>query len=180
MSSFKNFLGLYNNRDVVPTLEAMQKMIVFYHDKNIDMLKVGCTLPNLANICLHKSTDAKFYPFREGDKDLSEKNQEDVFGGPSIVFISKAVIDEGFILQTFANLVLGLIPANYIPIRGNNPCLLVFIRIGISIQRRVDSHLDKTRPAALRVWSCPFSNEQDQDVKLIASLQQADRRKLTA
>ena len=25
---------------------------------------------SLANICLHKSTDAKFYPFTEGDKDL--------------------------------------------------------------------------------------------------------------
>ena len=60
MSLFKDFLRWYNNKDVVPNLEAMQKMIVFYHDKDIDMLKFGCTLPNLANICLHKSTDAKF------------------------------------------------------------------------------------------------------------------------
>ena len=45
-------------------------MIDFYHDKDIDMLKLGCTLPNLANICLHKSTNAKFYPFTEGEKDL--------------------------------------------------------------------------------------------------------------
>ena len=37
MSSFKNFLRWYNNEDVVPTLEATQKMIVFYHDKDIDM-----------------------------------------------------------------------------------------------------------------------------------------------
>ena len=51
MSSFKDFLRWYNNKDVVPTLEAMQRMIAFYHDKNIDMLKLGCTLPNLANIC---------------------------------------------------------------------------------------------------------------------------------
>ena len=61
----------------------MQKMIAFYHDKDIDILKLGCTLPNLANICLHKSTDAKFYPFTEGDKDLLEKIREDVVGGPS-------------------------------------------------------------------------------------------------
>ena len=73
MSSFKDFLHWYNNKDVVPTLEAMQKMIAFYHNKDIDMLKLGCTLPNLANICLHKSTDAKFYPFTEGDKALLEK-----------------------------------------------------------------------------------------------------------
>ena len=51
----------------MPTLEAMQKLIVFYHDKDIDMFKLGFTLPNLANICLHKSTDAKFYPLTEGD-----------------------------------------------------------------------------------------------------------------
>ena len=100
MSSFKDFLRWYNNKDVVPTLEAMQKMIAFYHDKDIDMLKLGCTLPNLANICLHKSTDAKFYPFTEGDKELLEKVREDVVGGPSIVFTRKAVVDETFIRKT--------------------------------------------------------------------------------
>ena len=52
MSSFKDFLWWYNDKIVVRTLEAMQKMIDFYHDKDIDMLKLGCTLPNLANICL--------------------------------------------------------------------------------------------------------------------------------
>ena len=41
MSSFKEFLRWYNNEDVVPTLEAMEKLIAFYHDKDIDMLKLG-------------------------------------------------------------------------------------------------------------------------------------------
>ena len=84
------------NKDFVPTLKAMQKMISFYHDKDIDMLKLACTLLNLANICLHKSTNAKFYPFTERDKDLLEKTRE-VVGGPSIVFTSKAVVDKTFI-----------------------------------------------------------------------------------
>ena len=97
MSSFRDFLRWYNNKDVVPTLEAMQNMIAFYHDKVIDMLKLGCTLPNLANICLHKSTDAKSYPFTEGDKDLLEKIREDVVGGLCIVFTGKAVVDEIFL-----------------------------------------------------------------------------------
>ena len=66
MSSFKDFLRWYNNKDVVPTLEAMQKLISLFHDRDIDILKLGCTLPNLANICLHKSPDAKFYPFTKG------------------------------------------------------------------------------------------------------------------
>ena len=96
LSSFRDFLRWYKNKEVVPTLEAMQKMI----DKDIDMLKLGCTLPNLANICLHKSTDAKFYPFTEGDKDLLEKIREDIVGGPSIVFTRKAVVDENFIRKS--------------------------------------------------------------------------------
>ena len=73
----------------------MQKLTGFYHDKDIDMLKLRCTLPNLANICLNKSTDEKFYPFTftEGDKDLLERSREDVVSGPSIVFTRKAVVD---------------------------------------------------------------------------------------
>ena len=67
MSSFKDFLRWYNNKDLLPTLEAMQKIIAFYHDKIFDMLKLGCTLPNVANICLPKSNDANFYPFTEED-----------------------------------------------------------------------------------------------------------------
>ena len=96
MKSSKYFLRWYNNKDIVPTLEAMQKTIDFNHDKEIDMLKLGCTLLNRANICLHKSTHAKIYPFTERHKDLLEKDREDVVGGPSIIFSRKAVVDETF------------------------------------------------------------------------------------
>ena len=93
MYTLKDFLRWYNNKNVVPTLEALQKMLTFYHKKGIDMLKLGCTLPNLAIICLHKSTSAKFYPFTETNKDLLQKIREDMVGGPSIVFTRKAVVD---------------------------------------------------------------------------------------
>ena len=95
--TFEDFLRWYNNKDVLPTLEAMQKMLVFYHKKRIDTLKLGCTLPNLAIICLHKSTSAKFCPFTETDKDLLQKIREDMVGGHYIVFTRKAVVDETFI-----------------------------------------------------------------------------------
>ena len=78
----------------------MQKMIDFDHNKGIDMLKLGCRLSKLANICLHKSTDSKFYPFTESDKDLLEKIREDMVGGPSIVSTRKAVVDETFIRKS--------------------------------------------------------------------------------
>ena len=99
MSSFKDILRWYNNEHVVPTLEAMQKMIAFYHDKDNDVLKLGCTLSNLVNICFHKSTDAKLYPFTDADKNLLEKIR-DFVGGPSIVFTRKAVFDETFIRKS--------------------------------------------------------------------------------
>ena len=71
-------------------MEKLQQMIDFDHDNDIDILKFGCTLPNLANICLHKSTDTKFSPFTQADRDLLEKVRENVVGGPSIVFFTQS------------------------------------------------------------------------------------------
>ena len=83
-------------------MEVLQvdKDIAFHPDKDIDILELCCTLPNLAYFRLHKSTDAKFFPFTKGDKDLLEKNRKDVVGGPSIVFTRKAVVDEIFIRKS--------------------------------------------------------------------------------
>ena len=100
MQYFSDFLKWYNKKDVVLTLEAMQKKIEFYHNRGIDMLKLGFTLPNSADICLQKSTDSKFQPFTESDKDLLEKVREDMVGGPSIVFTRKAVVDGTFIRKS--------------------------------------------------------------------------------
>ena len=97
MITSKDFLQWYNNKDVVSTLEAVQKTIEFYHDKGSDMLKLGCTLQNLANICLHKSTNPKLNPFFEGDKDLCEKFRENMTGGPLIDFTQKTVVDQTYI-----------------------------------------------------------------------------------
>ena len=182
MSSFRDFLRLDNNKDVVPILEAMQKMIAFYHGKDIDMLKLGCTLPNLANICLHKSTDAKFYPFTEGDKELSEKIRGDVVWAHLSFLHAKQLLMKllSESLQTYANLFLRLMAANYTPTRCANPCPPVFIRVGIWIQKPVDSHLDKTIPVAFKIRSSFTFNVQDLIVKLRASTLQADRRKLIA
>ena len=96
MQNISDFLICYNNEDVVLTLEAMHKLIEFYHNKGIDMLKLRCTLPNLANICLHKTTDSHFYPFTKSDNDLLEKIREVLVRGPSIVFTPKSVVDETF------------------------------------------------------------------------------------
>ena len=80
-----------------PTLEAIHKMLAFYHMKGIDMLRLGCTLPNLASNCLQKSTSAKFYPFTETHKVLLQKIREGMVGGPSVFFTLKAAADETFL-----------------------------------------------------------------------------------
>ena len=63
-----------------------------------------------------------------------------------------------------------------IHIRCVNPCPPVFISVGISIHKQLDSHLDKTRPLALRLWSSPLLKQQDQIAKARVSTQQADRK----
>ena len=110
MCTFEDYLRWCNNKYVVPTLEAKQKNLRFYHKKRIDMLKLRCTLPNLAKIRLHKSTSANFYPSTETDKDLLLKLRKYMAGSPSIVFTSKTVIDETFIniQEKFVNLLLAL------------------------------------------------------------------------
>ena len=83
-------------------------------------------------------------------------------------------------LQTYANLLLGLMPANFIFTRCVKPCWPDFKLVGISVQKPVDSQLDKTRPVTLKTWSYPNFKEHDLIKKLRASTLQADRRKLTA
>ena len=75
----------------------MQEMLASYHKKGTDMLKLGCTLPNLASTYLHKSTSTKFYPFTETNKDLLQEIGEDMVGGLFIVFTRKVVVAETFI-----------------------------------------------------------------------------------
>ena len=166
MQNFSDFLKWYNNKDV-PTQEAMQKMIEFYHNKGIDMLKHGCTLPDLAKICLHYSIDSKFYPFTESDKDLLEKI-EDMVGGPSIVFTRKAVVDETFIRnhQTCANQLSVSMLVSFIPTPCVNQCQLDCIRDGSTILKLRDSQLAKTNLAPLRRWFCHTFNKVDQIAKL--------------
>ena len=69
----------------------------FLSQERNDMLKRDCTLPNLVNTCIHKSTSAKIYAFIETDKDFLQKIREDMVGGPFIVLTRKAVVDETFI-----------------------------------------------------------------------------------
>ena len=111
------------NKDVVPSLEAMQKLIVFYHDKDNDILKLVCTISNLTNICLQNTTDAKVYPLTEGKKYLLEKIEKMLLVVHLSFLHEKQLLMKLLIAnnQTFKNLLLGLTLANYSPTRCVNP-----------------------------------------------------------
>ena len=100
MTSFLDFLRWYNNKDVQPTLTAMIKMKSFYHNINIDMLKLGLTLPSLANRILHNSTSTKFFPFSKEDSFYDDYIREWLTGGPSIIFNRYAKVGETFLENT--------------------------------------------------------------------------------
>ena len=94
MLSFKDFSCWYNINEVAPNQDALKKMTPFYHNKGFEMLKRGCTLTNMANICLHSTTTAMFHPFSEGDKQLRQKEREEMAGRYSFVFPLEAVVDK--------------------------------------------------------------------------------------
>ena len=61
MKTFKDFLEWYNNLDVIPFVEAIEKMKVFYKNKKLDLFRDGVSLPGLVSKYLINSTKDKFY-----------------------------------------------------------------------------------------------------------------------
>jgi hypothetical protein len=60
MSSVRDLLVWYNNLDVKPFLEALEKQSAIYKEKGIDMLKDGISLPGLAVIWLFSVIEKPF------------------------------------------------------------------------------------------------------------------------
>ena len=159
MTSYQDFVSSYNNKDVVPTLDAMQKMIEFYQNKEIDMLKLGCKLSNLANICLHKSTNNKFYPFVDLDKNLHDK-MRDVTGGPSTVFPRKAVVDQTFIRnsENICKSIVGKDASQITFFQCVKKCPLGFTLDGKLIQTLRCLKLGIINRGNLKTWLCRTDN----------------------
>ena len=88
MVTFKDYLVWYNNRDVEPFVEAIEKMFEFYRPRNLDLFKDGISVPGLVMKYLFSGLDQNtfFSLFQEKDKDLYYKFKENIVGGPSIIF----------------------------------------------------------------------------------------------
>ena len=142
------------------------------------MLKLGCTVPNLSNICLNKSSGAEFYPFTETDKDLLQKIQEDTVGSPSIVFTPKAVVDETFIpdSRSICKSIVGIEASHLYLYSYASPCQQDYTRDGKMSQKLIDLDLNRTNPETLRTWLCHISRDKDPTVKLRVSTQELRKR----
>ena len=86
MCTFADWLRYYNNLDVAPGLEALEKMRAFYTDKGIDILKDAVSIPGvslhyLLRGCVERGADL-YSPCKEAYEMLKEA----VVGGPSLVF----------------------------------------------------------------------------------------------
>ena len=156
-------------------------MVQFYHHKEFDMLKLGCILPNLANICLHKSTNEKSYPFCKSDRDFSEKNREDMRGDHQLCLREKLLWTKpsSVIQKMSANQLLKLMRVSSIPIQCNKKRQQDCTQDGSLTPICKNSRLDISDLAILITWSCVTTKKQDQNAELRASTHLEIKRKLT-
>ena len=98
MDTFRDFLVWYNNLDVVPFLEAIDKMSDFWKQRDIDIFKDGVSVPGLTmKYLLSNVPDTYFSLFTEQDKDLYYTMKDNNVGGPSIIFNRYHEKDKTFI-----------------------------------------------------------------------------------
>ena len=88
MTTLRDFLVWYNNRDVVPFLQAVDRQFDFYQQGGIDMFKQGISVPGLTLLYLFNDLPEKTYfsIFNEKHKDLHDLVKDNICGGPSIIF----------------------------------------------------------------------------------------------
>ena len=180
-TTFEDFLQWYNNKDVVPTLEAMQKIVQFYHQKKIDMLKLGCTFPNLANICLHKTLMKNSTHFAKMVRICARKLERIWRVDHQLCLREKLLWTKllSVIHQISANQSLELMPGSSIPIQCVKTCQHDCTLDGSLIPICKNSRLDITDLEALRPWWCLTTKKQDQNSELRASTHLEIKRKLT-
>ena len=88
MKWMRDFLMWYNNRDVVPILEAIDKQFAFYKQQNIDMFKDGVSVPGLTLLYLFNELQSNtfFTVFNQTNSDLHLLVKDNIVGGPAIIF----------------------------------------------------------------------------------------------
>ena len=88
MTTLEDFLVWYNNSDVVPFLQAIDREFVFYQQRGIDKFKQGVSVPGLTLFYLFNDLPEKTYftLFNEKNKDLHHVIKDHIVGGASLIF----------------------------------------------------------------------------------------------
>ena len=88
MTTMRDYLVWYNNRDVIPFLEAIDKQFAFYQQQNIDMFKDGISVPGLTLLYLFNDLPPNtfFTVFNQTNSDLHQLVKDNIVGGPAIIF----------------------------------------------------------------------------------------------
>ena len=99
MQTFGDWLEYYNNLDVAPFLEALQKMKEFYTNLGVDIFKDAVSLPGVSQQYILRKTlqGRKGYKPPElyaPNKEAYDMLKAAVVGGPSLVFTRKHLAGE--------------------------------------------------------------------------------------
>ena len=86
MQTMNDFLVWYNNKDVEPMLEAIDKMFQFNQNRHIDMFKDGINVPGLVLSYIFQELPDYFTVPDEKHTDLYDLYKNNIVGGPSIIF----------------------------------------------------------------------------------------------
>ena len=89
MTTMRDYLRWYNNLDVIPMVEACEKLRLQYNRKMIDPFKQAISSPGASMILGMKEAEKQGYTFpliNERNNDFQYKVQSNIVGGPSIVF----------------------------------------------------------------------------------------------
>ena len=88
MTTMRDYLIWYNNRDVEPFLEAIAIQATFYRDRHIDIFKDGISVPGLTLLYLFNGLppDTNFVTFNQTNSDLHQLVKDNIVGGPAIIF----------------------------------------------------------------------------------------------
>ena len=94
MESFADWLRYYNNLDVTPGLEALEKMRNFFTEKRIDIFKDAVSISGVSLNYLLTGTIERGQHLYSPGKEEYEMLKGAIVGGPSLVFTRKHVVGE--------------------------------------------------------------------------------------
>ena len=91
---------MYNDLDVNPMIQAIEKMKDYYKDKNVGFMHQAITLPGIAErICLNFITDpnVEIHLFNQKQQDIYQLFKDNIVGGPSIIYHRHQQVQKSFI-----------------------------------------------------------------------------------